>query len=219
MLPILCMVGASNAGKTTHLEKLIPELNRRGYRVGTVKHDVHGFEMDHEGKDTWRHRKAGAGTVAISSPTQVAAIRQVDEEMGLDELVGRYFWNEDLLLAEGFKRSPFPKIEVFRKAVEATPICHAEDNLIAMVTDDPVQVDVPVFGFGQVQGLVDFIEERFLKGRRTHQVTVLLDGKKLPMNDFVRDFLVGGIHGMLSTLRGWKDPDKIDIQIRLKKER
>jgi len=174
--------------------------------------------MDREGKDTWRHRKAGAGTVAISSPTQVAAVRQVDEEMGLDELVGRFFWNEDLLLTEGFKRSPFPKIEVFRRAVETAPICRPEDNLIAVVTDDAVETDLPVFGFGQVQALADFIEERFLKGRRTHQVTVLLDGKKLPMNDFVRDFLVGGIHGMLSSLRGWKNPDTIDIQIRLKEQ-
>lgn len=218
MLPILCMVGASDSGKTTLLEKLIPELARRGYRIGTVKHDVHGFEMDREGKDTWRHRKAGAAVIAISSPTQVATIRQVDGEMGLDEMVGRFFWSEDLLLTEGFKRSHFPKIEVFRKAMEAAPICRPEDNLIALVTDDPVEVDVPVFGFGQVEALADFIEARFLKGRRTHQASVLLDGKKLPVNDFVRDFLVGTIHGMLSSLRGWQDPDKIDIQIRLKEK-
>lgn len=216
MLPILCMVGASNSGKTTHLEKLIPELSRRGHRIGTVKHDVHGFEMDREGKDTWRHRKAGASTVAISSPTQVATISQLDGEMGLDELAGRYFWSEDLLLTEGFKRSRFPKIEVFRKVIEAAPICRPEDNLVALVTDDPVELDVPVFRFDQVEALADFIEKRYLTDRKAHQATVLLDGRKLPLNDFVRDFLVGGIHGMLSTLRGWKDPDKIDIQIRLK---
>lgn len=216
MLPILCIVGASNSGKTTHLEKLLPELSRRGYRVGTVKHDVHGFEMDREGKDTWRHRKAGAGTIAISSPSQVASIRQVDGEMGLDELVGRYFWNEDLLLTEGFKRTHFPKIEIFREAIEPQPICRPEDNRIAVVTDDAVEVEVPVFGFDQVGPLADFIEARYLKDRKSHNVTVLLDGKKLPMNDFVRDFLVGGIHGMLSSLRGWPEPNKIDIQIRLK---
>jgi molybdopterin-guanine dinucleotide biosynthesis protein B len=218
MLPILCIVGASNSGKTTHLEKLIPALSRRGYRIGTIKHDVHGFEMDREGKDTWRHRKAGAGTIAISSPSQVASIRRVDEEMGLDELVGRYFWSEDLLLTEGFKRSHFPKIEVFRKAVELKPICRPEDNRIALVTDDVVEGDDPVFRFDQVEELADFIEARYLKGRKAHQATVLLDGKKLPMNDFVRDFLVGGIHGMLSSLRGWEDPGKIDIQIRLKEK-
>jgi molybdopterin-guanine dinucleotide biosynthesis protein B len=218
MLPILCIVGASNSGKTTHLEKLIPALGRRGWRIGTVKHDVHGFEMDREGKDTWRHRKAGAGTVAISSPSQVASIRQVDAEMGLDELVGRYFWNEDILITEGFKRSHFPKIEVFRKAIEPQPICRSEDNRIALVTDDAVEVDVPVFRFDQVEPLADFIEARYLKDRKAHQVTVLLDGKRLPMKDFVRDFVAGGIIGMLSSLRGWHEPGKIDIQIRLKEK-
>src|SRR5689334_20561515 len=98
MLPIVCFVGASNSGKTTFLEKLIAELTRRGYRVGTVKHDAHGFEMDREGKDTWRHRQAGAATIAISSPAQVATIRRVESEMGLEEIAGRYFWDEDILI-------------------------------------------------------------------------------------------------------------------------
>lgn len=218
MLPVLCIVGASNSGKTTYLEKLIPELTRRGYRIGTLKHDAHGFEMDREGKDTWRHRKAGAGTIAISSPTQVASIRKVDGEMDLDELVGRYFWNEDILITEGFKRSRFPKIEVFRKAVEPQPICRTEDNRIAVVTDDPLEVDAPVFRFDQVEQLADFIEKRYLADRKVHNASVFLDGKKLPMNDFVRDILVGAVRGMLSTLRGWQEPGKIDIQIRLKDE-
>ncbi len=218
MLPIVCIVGASNSGKTTFLEKLIPELSRRGYRVGTVKHDVHGFEMDHEGKDTWKHRKAGASVVTISSPAQIASIRQTTEEMGLAELVGRYYWTEDILLTEGYKKSSFPKIEIFRKSVEAQPICGDKDNLIAMVTDDEVQTSVASFPFRDVSGVADLIEKRYLKDRKKHQITVRLDGKQVPMNDFVRDFLVGGIRGMLSSLRGWGEPKSIDVQIRFKDE-
>ncbi len=218
MLPIVCIVGASNSGKTTFLEKLIPELSRRGYRVGTVKHDVHGFEMDHEGKDTWKHRKAGASVVTISSPAQIASIRQTTEEMGLAELVGRYYWTEDILLTEGYKKSSFPKIEIFRKSVEAQPICGDKDNLIAMVTDDEVQTGVASFPFRDVSGVADLIEKRYLKDRKKHQITVRLDGKQVPMNDFVRDFLVGGIRGMLSSLRGWGEPKSIDVQIRFKDE-
>lgn len=105
MIPIVCFVGASNVGKTTFLERLIPELERRGYRVGIVKHDAHSFEIDREGKDTWRLRRAGANTVAISSPEKVAVIRRTDEEMDLQVMAGRLFWSEDLLLTEGFKRS------------------------------------------------------------------------------------------------------------------
>lgn len=218
MLPVLCFVGASDSGKTTYLEKLIAELCRRGYRVGTIKHDVHGFEMDREGKDTWRHRKAGAGTIAISSPSQVASIRGVEAEMSIEELISRYFWNENLVITEGYKRSHFPKIEVFRAEVEPRPICGTGDNLVAMVTDDAVEVDVPVFRFEQVEQMGEFIEERYLRDRKEHAVSVFLDGKKLPMNAFVRDFLAGTLRGMLSTLRGWEDPGKIDIQIRLRED-
>lgn len=215
MLPIISFVGASNSGKTTFLEKLIPELCRRGFRVGTVKHDVHGFEMDHQGKDTWRHRKAGAGTIAISSPQRVATIREVDEEMDLELLAGRYFWSEDILITEGFKRARFPKIEVFRSEIEPEPICSLSDNLIAIVSDDAVERDVPVFGFDEVQKIADFIQARYLDGRKQHRLVVHLDGKRLPMKEFVQDFVIGGILGMLSTLRGWKRPRKIDIQIRV----
>jgi len=171
--------------------------------------------MDREGKDTWRHRKAGAQTIAISSPSRVAAICEIEGEMSLEELAGRFFWREDILLTEGYKRSRFPKIEVFRSAIESKPICGPEDNLLAIVTDDEVSSEVVSFGFADVNKVADFIEERFLEGRKKHQILVQLDGKRLPMNDFVRDIVVAGIRGMLSSLRGWKDPKKIDIQIRL----
>ena len=218
MLPIICMVGASNSGKTTYLEKLIPELRRRGYRVGTLKHDVHGFEMDREGKDTWRHRQAGAQTIGIGSPGTVATIRETSAEMPLEQIAGRYFWEEDILLTEGYKRSHYPKIEVFRSVIEAQPICGAQDNLAAVVTDDPVEVDVPVFRFDDVPGLADLIETRFLKDRKQPRITVFLDGKQMPMKDFVKDFVIGGIVGMIASLRGWSKPHKIDIQIRLEDE-
>jgi molybdopterin-guanine dinucleotide biosynthesis adapter protein len=215
MLPIICIVGASNSGKTTFLEKLIPEIRRRGYRIGTLKHDVHGFEMDREGKDTWRHRKAGAQTIAIASPPMLGTIRETAVEMPLDQIAGRYFWDEDILLTEGYKQSHFPKIEVFRSAIEAKPICGAHDNLVALVTDDPVDLDIPRYRFDDVAGVADLIEERYLKGRKRHRLTVYVDGKQLPMKDFVQDFVISGTVGMLSTLRGWKAPREIDIQIRL----
>jgi molybdopterin-guanine dinucleotide biosynthesis adapter protein len=215
MLPIICIVGASNSGKTTFLEKLIPEIRRRGYRIGTLKHDVHSFEMDREGKDTWRHRKAGAHTIAIASPLMLATVREMAEEMPLEQIAGRFFWDEDILLTEGYKKSHFPKIEVFRSVIEAQPICGPHDNLVAMVTEDPVAIDVPLYRFDDVTGVADLIEERYLKGRKKHRLTVYVDGKQLPMKEFVQDFVISGTVGMLSSLRGWKAPRKIDIQIRL----
>lgn len=214
MIPIVCVVGASDSGKTTFLERLIPELSSRGYRVGTIKHDAHGFEMDREGKDTWRHRRAGAATIAISSPTQVATIRGTTSEMELSEVVSRYFWAEDVVIAEGFKRSRFPKIEIFRKAIEPAPICAAGDNLMAVVSDDPLETDAPIYGFQKVSAVADLIEDRFLKDRKKPRIAIHVDGKKLPLNEFVQDFVIGTVHGMLSSLKGWETPRSLDISIR-----
>ncbi|MGV8074213.1 MAG: molybdopterin-guanine dinucleotide biosynthesis protein B [Syntrophobacteraceae bacterium] len=218
MLPIVSVVGASGSGKTTFLEKLIPELVRHGYRVGALKHDAHGFQMDKEGKDTWRHRKAGAHVIGISSRLQVATIRSTEEEMDLQELAGRYFWLEDILITEGFKTSHYPKIEVFRAEVAAKPQCGKKDNLIAVLSDDRIELDVPQFNFGEIAAIADLIEDRFLKERKNRRIAVFLDGKNLPMNRFVSDFLTRAIHGMLSSLKGWSSPHRIDIQIRLEDE-
>jgi molybdopterin-guanine dinucleotide biosynthesis protein B len=215
MLPIICIVGASDSGKTTFLETLIPELTARGYRVGAIKHDAHGFEMDQEGKDTWRLRRAGAGVIAISSPDMFASIRRTDGEMSLEEIGARFFWTEDILIAEGFKRARFPKIEIFRSAREPKPICGPADNLIAFVSDDEVDAPIPKFSFADWRGVADFVENRYLKDKKKRKMLVQLDGKQLPMKDFVEDFVIGGIKGMLSSLRGWKKPGTVSIHIRL----
>src|SRR5512137_1070133 len=133
MIPVLSIVGKSNAGKTTLLEKLIPELKRRGYRVATVKHDAHSFEMDQPGKDTWRHRQAGADVVVISSKDKVAEIRSVDAEVPLTELAAS-IRGVDIILTEGYKRGPAPKIEVSRAAVSTELLCSAGE-LVAIATD------------------------------------------------------------------------------------
>jgi molybdopterin-guanine dinucleotide biosynthesis protein B len=80
MIPILSVVGRSNAGKTTLIVKMIAELVRRGYRVATIKHNRHGFEIDHEGKDSWRHKQAGARITVIASPHQVAVVEDIEKD-------------------------------------------------------------------------------------------------------------------------------------------
>ena len=155
-------VGGRGSGKTTLLEKLILELKHRGYRVGTIKHDAHRFEIDHPGKDSYRHFHAGAETTVIVSSEKIAMVSRISGTPSLDELSENLFSGVDLVLTEGFKRSDKPKIEVFRSAVTSTPLFTGHDNRIAIVTDDPVVVDVPVFSPNDVQGIVDFIEERFL---------------------------------------------------------
>lgn len=163
MVPIVSIVGKSDSGKTTLIEKLIPELVRRGYKVATVKHDVHGFDVDRPGKDSWRHKKAGAHTVVISSPTKLVLIRDVDHDADLTELRNKYIREVDLILSEGFKKNNQPKIEVFRKEMHRDLLCTKEDNLLAIATDQPLALDIPCFDLNDARGLVDLIEEQFLK--------------------------------------------------------
>ncbi len=157
--PVVAVVGKSNAGKTTFLEKLIRELKKRNIRVGTIKHDVHGFDMDKPGKDTWRHARAGADTVAISSPAKVAVIKKLKEEMSLDRLA-EMISDVDIILTEGYKRSDKPKIEINRTARSTELLC-APGELIALVSDAEWDIGVPVFDLDDAAGVAALLEERY----------------------------------------------------------
>ena len=165
MIPIVSIVGRSSTGKTTLIEKLIPELKRRGYRVATIKHNIHGFDIDHEGKDSWRHKKAGASLTVVASPHRIAVIEDASKDYELSELRDRYIRDVDIVLSEGFKRNPHPKIEVVRSAMRHSPLSSREDNLIAIVSDKPVDRGVPCLDIDDIQGVADLIEDRFLKGK------------------------------------------------------
>ncbi|MGD8970641.1 MAG: molybdopterin-guanine dinucleotide biosynthesis protein B [Desulfobacterales bacterium] len=156
---VLSIVGKSGSGKTTLIEKLVPELKRRGLRIGTIKHSAHNIEMDKPGKDSWRHKQAGADTVMVVAPQTIAMVKSVASAK-LDGLE-KYFDDLDLVLTEGFKSGPMPKIEVFRRAAHAEPLCRGDDQLIALVTDTGIDLGVPAFGLNDVVQLSDLIEERY----------------------------------------------------------
>jgi molybdopterin-guanine dinucleotide biosynthesis protein B len=160
-VPIISVVGKSNVGKTTLLEKLLPEIKKRGYRVATIKHDVHGFSIDQPGKDTWKHAQAGADIVIISSHQKMATIEKVERERTLDEIAAKID-HVDLILTEGYKRQDKPKIEVHRAEVSDTLLCEKEE-LLALATDTPFNMGVPEFDLDDSAGIVDLIEDRYLK--------------------------------------------------------
>jgi molybdopterin-guanine dinucleotide biosynthesis protein B len=213
MIPIVSIVGKSDSGKTTLIEKLLPELIRRGYRIATVKHDVHGFEVDREGKDSWRHKKAGAHTVIISSPRKVALIRDVEKDLTLDELRERWVQDVDLILSEGYKKDVQPKIEIFRKEKHQELLCTPKDNLIAIVSDKAFDVGVPCFGLEDMKGLGDFIERTFLSTRSDGDIALRVNGREIPLKPFARGFLKSTIRGMLTSLKGCDSPKRIEIRI------
>jgi len=158
--PLVGIVGRSNAGKTTLIEKLLPELIRLGLSVGTIKHDVHGFDIDVPGKDSWRHKRAGARRTVISSPAKLALIEDTDHDLSLDELL-EFFRGLDLVLAEGYKRENRPKVEVYRPEAHPEPLCRLDKNLIALVSDIPLALNVPRFGLEDAAGLAAFLKQYF----------------------------------------------------------
>jgi len=214
-IPIISIVGRSNIGKTTFIEKLIKELTEKGYRIGTIKHDVHGFQLDHEGKDSYRHKASGAVTAVISSPSQVGMVKDVKEELTINDIARQYLNDVDLILTEGYKRENKQKIEVLRKEISTEPLCTSEDRVLAVIADFDVNVNnAPVYDFEKVKEVADLLEQKVLFPRNKPQIEVYIDGKHLPMKDFVQDIVKSTIWGMLSTLRGVPEtPKNIEITI------
>jgi molybdopterin-guanine dinucleotide biosynthesis protein B len=159
--PVVSVVGNSGSGKTTFLEKVIREMTHRGLKVGTIKHDAHGrFEMDKPGKDSWRHKHAGASTTVISSPNRIGVVMDVEYDHSLDELVS-FFNGMDIILTEGYKQDRKPKLEIFRPEITREPLCKNDENLLAFITDAPIDTGVPVFSTEDIKGAADFLMEHF----------------------------------------------------------
>lgn len=217
MIPIVSIVGTSDSGKTTLLEKLIPELTDRGYRVVTVKHDVHGFEVDREGKDSFRHKKAGAVTSVISSPEKIAVISDSDRDLSLEELRGRFIQDADIIISEGYKRGSYPKVEISREAQNRELICTDDENLIAVASDYPVNVKVPSVDINNVKALADIIEQKVIKGYKPERLSLLVNGRSVHLKPFIEMFLANSILGALSSLKGCQKADDITIRIKTKK--
>jgi len=215
MIPIVSIVGKGGVGKTTVVEKLVAELKKRGYRVATIKHSPSDFEIDREGKDTWRHAQAGSDTVAISSPQKIATIRNVDHDHTLAELY-RYIGPDfDIIIAEGFKHDKVAKIEVHRKKLGRSLVC-TKDELLAVATDEKLKLDVPQYGLEDAGGLVDLIEKRFLTEEKPDEVTLFVNEEPIPLNPFVKNIIEKALLGMISALKNVPQATNVDIFIRRK---
>src|SRR5581483_10037058 len=161
-IPILCFVGRSNSGKTTLIERVIPELVRAGYRVATIKHAGHGFDLDTEGKDSWRHKRAGASSVMVLSKGSLAMFSDVSYQIGVEELRDRFLdASIDLVIAEGWRSEGYPKIVVLRDHVGEVPF--SPEGLLAVVSNKPVDLDVPCLDPDDVKGVSDLIIRSFPK--------------------------------------------------------
>ena len=164
-VPAVAFLAKSGTGKTTLLEKVITELKRRGYLVGVIKHDAHRFDIDHPGKDSHRLTAAGADAMLISSPEKLALVKRHPEAPPIEELLATYFTDMDIILTEGFKKSGLAKIEVHRAERSRTLLCRGEEHdptLVAVASDEPLELDVPVLDLNDSSAVSDFLVARFL---------------------------------------------------------
>ncbi|EKY26336.1 molybdopterin-guanine dinucleotide biosynthesis protein B [Clostridium celatum DSM 1785] len=159
MSKVVNIVGSgSNVGKTFLLEGLIKELKKRGHSVATIKHDVHGFDIDKKGKDTYKHREAGSETVIISSKNRLAMIKELEEETNLNNIIEMVL-DKDIVLVEGYKKSDLRKIEVYRDGVSKN-IITPKEKLIAIASDKKLNVDdVKIVFKEDYKAMADLIEK------------------------------------------------------------
>lgn len=164
-IPVCAFVGRSNSGKTSLLERLIPELGRRGYRLAVLKHfHQRGVTFDKPGKDSWRLAQAGADQVVLAAPDKTITIQHHKEEPPLEQVLVQ-IRGVDLVLVEGHKDAPVPKIEVNRRARSTDLACADDAHLVAVVSDQTFDLDLPQFDLDNVQAIADFLEERLLRSR------------------------------------------------------
>lgn len=161
-IPIVTVVGYSDSGKTRCIVELISILSRRGYSVASAKHCHDGFNLDIEGKDTWKQKRAGAVTTLMSSRTSVGIITDNQPELSLEELCSRYMCKADIVLAEGYSCESHPKILVRSKARMEDERVSPDDQIIALVGTSRADSIIPSYSFQEMEGLAAMLEQQFL---------------------------------------------------------
>jgi len=211
MPPIVSIVGKSEAGKTTLIEKLIRELKARGYRVATIKHAPEGMSLDEPDKDSWRHTRAGSEATAVSSPDGMLLIKPVTREIGLDE-VARFFGEDyDIILTEGFKQGSAPKIEVHRRQV-GSPLSGVK-KVIAIATDETLDTKARQFSLEDIKGLADLLEEGFIKPQR-ERVSLYVNNVSISLSSFPKEIIASIVLALASSLKGVGKVRSLEIFLR-----
>jgi molybdopterin-guanine dinucleotide biosynthesis protein B len=217
MPPVVCVVGRDGSGKTRIIEAIAREMKARGQRVATVARSADGPALEAVTKDAERYASAGSDIIVVGSPDAVTCVRRVEEEASLDELVWTVGEEYDLILAEGFRESGFPKIEVHRAADGGGLVCR-KDELLAVASDTPFDIDTPRFALDDAAGLADLIEAKVLPTVLPEDASVYVDGVHLPITLFVRRMLASTVIAMLRNLKGVSQPRSLRVIVRLRHE-
>ncbi len=212
---IISIVGKSDAGKTTLLESLITELKRRGYKVAIVKHSHHADDLDTATKDTWRFTRAGSELSAINSLDNLAIYRHMDHYFDPQEISNFILWDYDIILTEGFKGSSYPKIEVHRHE-QGRELITDPQQLLAVVTDEPLDVKVPQFSRDDMHGIADLIEKTIISRREENDVDLVVNGAYVPISPSLKDLLARTMSAMIPAPPGNGEVKNLHFSLRRK---
>lgn len=205
MHPIISIVGKSGSGKTTLLEGLLAELKKREYKVAIVKHSHHADDLDTAAKDTWRFTRAGSELSAINSLDHLAIYRRMDNYFDPQDISSFVLWDFDLILTEGFKGSNYPKIEVHLKE-QGDELLTDPEQLLAVVTDEPVALDIPQFSRDDLNGIAGLIENAILTQNRGNNINLIVNGARVPLDSHLEDHLT---RTLLAMIPGQSDNGKV----------
>lgn len=215
MHPIISIVGKSDSGKTTLLEGLIAELKRRDYRVAVIKHSNEDYELDTANKDSWRLNRAGSDISAICLAHKIAVFKPLEHDFSPEDFSHFISWDYDIILTEGFKHCRYPKIEVHRTE-QGSSLLSPVQQLLAVVTDAPLEVNVPQFSKDETLEIVNLIEKNMLNQNKKDNIDLMINGRPVPLGSPLRNLLTRTIIAMLSGLKGIPEVKSLHLSLRRK---
>lgn len=211
MATVFSVIGRSETGKTTLITELVRELKSRGISVGVMKHCPRGFDLDVEGKDSWRFREAGADAVFLLSPGTLGMIKDVGNKLTLAQITDGFLRNLDLVITEGYPDGARGrKIEVLRSSI-SQELLSPPDQLTAVVADFHVGIGLPQFGHEDVVRIADFMVGHMQEEVR--HVELKVNGKDVDLNPFVQTIFTNTIMGLVSSLRIKEEPKRVELSI------
>jgi molybdopterin-guanine dinucleotide biosynthesis protein B len=207
-VPIISIVGNSESGKTTLIEKLIPALKKRGYRVCSIKH-AREINMEKE-KDSQRHLKAGSDVMVLAAPGQIILFKPT-QEPNIDEIRRLFDSDYDLIICEGFKHSDLPKIEVYRKGNGT--LIEGLTGVFAIVSDENLDIKTKRLNTDDIKSIADLLEQMFILPQR-NWFDLYVNGKPVPLTLFPRQIMRDTIMAMVLSLKGIEPVNTIEIRIK-----
>jgi len=211
---IVSIVGKSDSGKTTLLEALIKVLKQRGRRIAVIKHAADDFELDTPNKDSWRFSQAGSEVSAISSKGKLAVVRRLKNDPDPQELAQYAGADCDLVLTEGFKQHPYPKIEIIR-GDQGSELVSPPEQLLAIVTDKPLDINVPQFTREAVTEIADLIEQKYLTSTE-NSIDLYIDSTYIPLDKASKNLLLRTLVAIVSGLKKTDRLPRLSIFMRRK---